>query len=188
MKRKRNLVFAIVLSTAAGILTLQTVFAPAPDSITHPAGVTITSTGTSDPEPCAYIWAYHDAPTLTKNLNKDVQAIDPDASASVQFFGEDCVFADGHSTFGTLETDFYIHLPIENLSDEEALGNWMAQVLPMIIQIPPEEIQGNYGFAEFWFMKNDAEQINVRVPLQQYKDIPQDKTGAELYRLFYIEK
>jgi hypothetical protein len=184
MKRKRNLVFGIVLSMAAGILGLQTVFAPAPDSITSLPAAKESNTEAFVPESCTYVWAYHDAPELTDSLNIDIQAINHDASARVQFFGEDCVYADGRSTFGAMETDFYVYSPADNLTNEGAFGNWMTQVMSIIVQIPREEIKGNHGFVEFWFEKNETEHIIVRVPIQKYMDESQKKTGVQLFRMF----
>ena len=121
---------------------------------------------------------------MTEKLDTAVKALNPDASGRAQLFGEDCVYADGHSTFGAMETDFYVRSPADDLSNEEAFGNWMAQVMPIIVEIPREEIQGNYGFVEFWFEKNEAEHVIVRVPIQQYINDVQGKTGAELFRIF----
>jgi len=185
MNRKRNAIIAIAVSAAAGFLALQTVSAPKPDSAPPTlAAAEAVVTEPPTPETCAYVWAYHDAPELTEKLNTAVQAINPAASASAQLFGEDCAYADGHSTFGAMETDFYIHLPVENLTDEETLGNWMAQTLPIVAEIPRGEIQGNYGFVEFWFEKSEAEHVIVRVPIQKYMNEAQEKTGAELFQIF----
>ena len=57
---------------------------------------------------------------------------------------------------------------------------------PSLSEIPREEIQGNYGFVEFWFEKNEAEHVIVRVPIQKYMDEAQGKTGAELFRMFSV--
>jgi hypothetical protein len=183
MKQKRNLVIAVILSTAAGVFTLQNVLAPAPDAIT-PIPVIETNTEIPPDGPCAYTWAYHEAPKLSGSLNTVVQGINPDARANVQFFGEDCVYADGRSTFGVMETDFYIFLTVDDLEDREMLGNWMGQVLPLITQIPREEIQGRFGFVEFWFEHADKKLIGARVPVQEYLDKGQGKTGAELLKIF----
>lgn len=118
-------------------------------------------------------------------IDSEIRAIEPAASGNASFYGEDCVYADGHSTFGVMETDFYIRIPVDDLTNEDFLGNWMAQVLRLIAQIPLEEIQGSYGFVEFWFEKNDAEHVIVRAPIRQYNDEAQGKTGAELFRMFY---
>jgi hypothetical protein len=186
MKRNRNWIIGIILTAATGFVALQNGFAPASDSVTQTPIITDTATSAPVDEPCAYIWAHHDAPELTKKIDTAVRALNPVASANADLFGEDCVYADGRSTFGAMETDFYIHLPADDLTDEEAFGNWMAQVLQMIVQTPREQIQGNYGLVEFWFEKNDVEQLVVRVPIQEYIDGAQGKTGAELFRLFYI--
>jgi hypothetical protein len=185
MKRKQNLVIAIVLSTAAGFLALQNVSAPAPDPVTQTPVVGIAVTEPPTSETCAYVWAYHDAPELTEKLDAAVKAIDSAASGRAQFFGEDCVYADGHSTFGAMETDFYVRKPADDLTNQESFGNWMAQVMPIVVGIPREEVKGNYGFVEFWFEKNEAEHVIVRVPIQKYIDESQGKTGAELFNLFY---
>jgi hypothetical protein len=182
MKRARNWIIGIVLTATAGAIALQNGFAP--DSIAQPPN--ITDTPAPFEGPCSYVWAYHDAPELTKKLDTTVRAINPAASARAELYGEDCVYADGRLTFGAMETDFRVRLPADDLTNEEALGNWMAQVMPIIVQIPREEIQGNFGFVEFWFEKNDAEHLIVRVPIQKYMDEAQGKTGERLFRLFYI--
>ncbi len=61
----------------------------------------------------------------------------------------------------------------------------MAQVLPLIVQIPEEEIQGNYGFVEFSFIKSETERIIFRVPIFTYIAEAEEKSGAELFRFFY---
>src|SRR3990172_9453746 len=192
MKHKRNWIIAIILSAAAGFVALQNVAAPTHDDATPDPVLTITAetplirseTLTPTYEGCAYVWAYHDAPELTEKVDAAIGALNEEASARASLFGEDCIYADGQSTFGAMETDFYVHLPVDDLTAEEAFGNWMAQVLPIITQIPREQIQGNYGFVEFWFEKNEAEQIILRVPIQKYLDEAQDKTGADLFRMF----
>jgi hypothetical protein len=123
---------------------------------------------------------------LTKKLNAAVQAINPAASARAQLFGEDCVYADKPSTFGVMETDFYVRTPADDLTNEESFGNRIAQVMPIVAEIPRGEIQGNYGFVEFWFEKSEAEHVIVRVPIQKYLDEAQGKTGAELFTMFSV--
>jgi hypothetical protein len=183
MKRNRNWIIGIVLTAAAGFVALQNGIAPAPDSVTQPPS-TETETAAPVDEGCAYVWAYHDAPELTQKIDEAVKSLIPNARARVSLYGEDCVYTDGHSTFGVMETDFYANLPADDLTDEEAIGNWMAQVLSIVAKIPREEIQGNYGFVEFWFEKDDAEHVIVRVPIQEYMDKGQGKLGAEIFQMF----
>ena len=135
---------------------------------------------------CAYVWAYHNADELSAMIEEKIHALDPAASGNASFYGEDCVYADGQSTFGAMETDFYVHKPVDDLTNEEVFGNWMSQVLQIVIEIPRERIQGNYGFVEFWFEKSDNEHVIVRVPIQQYMDDAHGITGAALFRMFYV--
>jgi len=186
MNRKRNWVIGVILTAATGFITLQNGIAPAVDSVTPTPDITETATSAPVDVPCAYVWAHHDAPELTQKIDETIRAINPTASARAGLFGEDYICADGRSTFGAMETDFYVRLPTDDLTNEEALGNWMSQILPIVAEIPREEISGNYGFVEFSFEKNEAEHVIVRVPIQKYIDEAQGKTGAELFRMFYI--
>jgi hypothetical protein len=177
MKQNRIWIIGIILSAAAGFVAVESVSAPT-------AEIGITDTPISNDGDCAYTWAYHNAHELTEKLSAAFLAIDPVINARAEYYGEDCVYADGHSTFGVMETDFYIHKPVDNLTNEEAFGNWMSQAMKIVIEIPREQIQGNYGFVEFWFEKSEGEHVIVRVPIQQYKDAAQTKTGVELFRMF----
>jgi hypothetical protein len=189
MKNKRSWTIALILTATAGFVAWQNRLAPAantaPEIAVNPNTVIVAKTPSATPayEGCAYTWAYHDAPELTDKVNAMVQGLNPKASARASLYGEDCIYADGHMTFGAMETDFYARLPVEDLTNEAELGDWMAQVLPFFAQIPREEIQGNYGFVEFWFEKNETERIVLRVPMQKYKDEAQGKSGAELYKM-----
>ncbi|MBI5824645.1 MAG: hypothetical protein HZB18_11500 [Chloroflexi bacterium] len=183
MKHKRNWAIGIILSATAAFVALQNVAAPAHKTETPDPRITITAPVDTSGN-CAYMWAYQDDPELTVKVDEAIRQLDPTASASAQQFGEDCVYADGHSTFGAMETDFYVHLTIIDLADNELFGNWMAQVMTVITQIPRGELQGNYGFVEFWFNKSETEHLVVRVPIQKYLNDAQGKTGVELLQLF----
>lgn len=192
MKRNRTWIIGIVLTAAAGFIALQNAASPAVDevlitpSVTNTSAIIFTDTPIASPayEGCGYMWAYHNDPALTEKLNQSVQGIHPGASARAELFGEDCVYADGSSTFGTKETDFYVQFPVDNLTDEEVFGNWMAQVLSLIVQIPEQEIQGNNGFVEFSFIKSETERITFRAPIALYLTDAKEKTGTELFRFF----
>jgi hypothetical protein len=194
MNRAGKWAIGAVLTAATAFAAYQSVSAPPPTVETEPpttaeapASETEAAPDTSLPtEPCGYQWAYQDDPGLTEELDTAVKALNPSASARVQAFGENCVRADGASTFGAMETDFYIRLPVEDLSNEEQFGNWVKQVLDIVTQIPRDKLQGpNYGFVEFTFEKSEAEQIIFRAPIQQYLNEAQGKSGAELFNLFY---
>jgi hypothetical protein len=180
MNRAGKLAIGAALTTAIAVFgVLQTVSAPANESTTSlpPAAA---QTGA-----CAYMWAYKDAPELTVSFDAAIKTLNAEASGRAEYYGEDCVYADGSATFSTLETDFHTHLPVDDLGKEDELGNWVAQVMEIVTQISREDLPGNYGFVEFTFEETEAERIVFRVPIQQYISDAQGKRGAELLRLFY---
>jgi hypothetical protein len=134
-------------------------------------------------EGCYYVWANQSLPEITEKLDAAIRKLQPTASANASAFGENCVYADGHSTFGAMETDFYVYLSIESRSDEDAMGNWIAQVMPVIDQLTG--VPGNPGFVEFSFQDNEPSPLIVRVPIYKYKNEAQGLSGAELFRRFY---
>jgi hypothetical protein len=186
---KRNLTIALIVTVTAGFLTLRNGFAPTSDvssvEIITPGVELAAITFTPPYEGCGYMWAYHDDPELTAKVSEAVRAMDPTASANAQLFGEDCVYADGHSTFGVMETDFYVRLPANDLTDENKFGFWIKQVLDFVTSLPDEEIQGNKGFVEFSFIQSDMQQITVRVPISEYLASSLNTNGSELFQKYY---
>ena len=155
-----------------------------------PADAIVADFATFPPtyEGCAFVWASHADPTMTERLNAAVRALDPSATASASLYGEDCVYADGHSTFSIMETDFYVRLPVDDLSDEEGFGIWMKQVLDAISQIPRSDIRGNDGFVDFQFIHSETDNLTVHVLIQRYRSEAQGLTGSKLFELFYMRQ
>ncbi len=184
MRRVGKVAIGATLITAIAVFgALQTVSAPANETVTSlPASETSAAAQTG---PCSYMWAYKDAPELTASFDSAIKALNAEATGRAEYYGEDCVYEYGSATFSTMETDFYTRLPVDDLSKEDEFGNWVAQVMEIVTQIPREELPGNYGFVEFLFEKNESERIAFRVPIQQYISDAQGKSGAELLRLFY---
>ena len=176
---KKIMVLLGVLILGACSFSLKSFISSLSQAITPTPPVTITPTY----EGCYYIWASQDLPEITEKLDTAIRALQPAASANASAFGENCVYADGHFTFGAMETDFYIHLSIESRSDEEEMGKWIAQVMPIIDQIT--EAPGGPGFVEFSFQDNEPSPLIVRVPVRQYRSEAQGLSGIELFRLFY---
>jgi len=188
MKNNRNWLLALLVSAVAGAVVLQNNAGRRIDlapTVTPVVVLTETETPTAVFEGCGYMWAYHEDPAMSAKVDALVKALDPTASASATLFGEDCVYADGHSTFGVMETSFRVRTFFDAFNNEEAFGNWMKQVMDVILQIPREEIQGPMdGFVEFLHVKGEVVTPVVRVSIRQYKDEAQGKTGAELFHHF----
>lgn len=184
MKNKRNWIIGIALSATAAFVAIQTVNAPSSEATTPEIEVIASETFTN--EACAFMWAYQDAPELTTKLDTAVKEINSNASATATIFGEDCIRADGSKTFGAMETDFKVRLPVDDLTQHEEFGNWIEQVMQIVIEIPREELSGpKDGFVEFWFEKNENEKITFRVPIQTYINEAKEKSGTELFEYFY---
>jgi hypothetical protein len=190
---KKSIPYIIIaILVGAGVLArnlLSTPPQPTPNSVpasmTVPAATEIPTTAEANGQ-CAYMWATHNADALSVMIDEEVRAINPAVSGNASYYGEDCVYADGHSTFSVMETDFYVHIPVDDLTNEEVFGDWISQVMKIVIAFSREQIQGNYGFVEFWFEKSESEHVIVRVPIQEYMDGTHGITGAALFRMFYV--
>ncbi len=135
---------------------------------------------------CGFIWTHKDMPELSPILDEAVKELEPNARAWASAFGEDCVYADGHSTFSAMETDFYIQWPAAELDAYESFGNTIVDVMKIVDAIPAELIIGPQpGFVEFSFTKSDNDYLIVRVPIDQYKSEAPGKSGEVLFRMFY---
>jgi hypothetical protein len=186
---KRNLAIVLLISATAGIFSLYresvstSNINSAEISTPHVEQPVITFTAAY--EGCGYMWAYHDDAELTAKISEAVRTMDSAASANAQLFGEGCVYADGHSTFGAMETDFYVRLPVNDLTDENKLGTWIKQVMDFVTSLPDEEIQGNKGFVEFSFIQSDTEHIVVRISINEYLNSSLNTNGSELFQKYY---
>ena len=158
---------------------------PTPHIDQPPNGNEVTITPAS--ERCGgYQWAYKDMPKINGPFDEAIKIINPDAKAWATAFGEDCFYADGHADFIAMETDFYVHLPVDDLTEFESFGNWILQAMNVVEGLPNDLIVGpKPGFVEFWFIKSEGEHIAMRVPIQKYRDEATGKSGEELFRLFY---
>ena len=152
-----------------------------------PSTAVIKSEPTFPITDCGYQWAYEDLPKLTTPFDLAVKNVIPNSTSRVTASGENCVGSDGQVIrFLAMETDFHVTIPVESLSDYETFGNWIAQVMQIMNRLSPDLIAGpKPGFVEFGFEKNVTEVIIVRVPIQQYNETTNGKTGEELFWMFY---
>lgn len=135
---------------------------------------------------CAFSWANSPLDELSAVLESEVKSLNLTASARASAFGEDCIYSDGHKVFHAIETDFYIDLPVTDLTDFESFGNWISQTMSFINMLSPDMIEGpQSGFVEYSFTKNENEHLIVRVPIQGYADAANGKTGESLFLTFY---
>ena len=147
-----------------------------------PTAIPITPTY----EGCAYMWGSQQLPALSSKLNTELQKINMDATGLAYAYGENCVYGDGHQTFSAMETDYRVGVKVKNVHDEAALGDWIFKVMEVILDLPPEEIQGPQpGRVDFDFKQPDPAELHVNVPIDRYRSEATGLKGAELFRLFY---
>ena len=148
---------------------------------------TLTPTSDFPYTQCGWQWAYEELPELSALFDNAVKVSIPNSSSRATAFGENCLDNDGQVvSFLAMETDFHVIISVESLDDYDTFGNWMAQVMQTVNNLPPDMIAGPMpGVVELRFEKNTDEFIILRVPIQEYNESANGKTGEELFRMFY---
>jgi hypothetical protein len=116
-----------------------------------------------------------------------VKELIPNSNSHATAFGENCLGNDGQVLkFLAMETDFYVLVSVDSIDDYETFGNWIAQVMQVVNAVPSDLIAGpKPGFVSFRFEKSVSEAIGAIVPIQEYNESANGKTGEELFRMFY---
>jgi len=190
-KNMRKVLASFILTFVLGACTPNLLVPETtPSTVTIPAQTeipTLVPTVDTTYGGCGYQWAYQDLPELTTQLDYAVKEFAPDSRAHATAFGENCLGADGQVLkFLAMETDFYVFISVEVLNDYQSFGDWIAQVMQVVTGFPPALIIGpKPGFVAFRFEKSESEFVALRVPIQQYKDTALNKSGEELFRMFY---
>jgi hypothetical protein len=110
-----------------------------------------------------------------------MQALQPDAQANAFGFGENCMHADGTSTFLPMETDFNVTIPVSDTTDN-ALGEWVVKIMQVIDNIPPDQVVGpRPGRVAIAFEANGQRQ-GVSFYIDQYHALPAGLSPAEIYQ------
>jgi hypothetical protein len=158
---------------------IQTLQTPHIDQPPNPEA--ITTVAPSNTQECAYQWAYQDLAQLSGDFLAAVQALQPGAQASAFAFGENCVHADGSTTFIPMETDFNITLQTGDLADQSDLGNWIVKVMQVIEQIPADQIVGPRPGRVSIMFQASGEQKGVSFYIDQYRALPAGLSSPEIY-------
>ena len=157
---------------------------PQPTASAVPATATLTPSPTATAEMCAFVWATQDLPDITKELQEAIKTVKTDAKAHAQAYGENCVYQDGRAIFGAMETDFYVTLQVKNINNPDELGGLIVQTMKVIEKFPRGKVPGGQdGFVEFSFKSKTQGKI-VRVPINQYKELPPGKSNKEIFQTF----
>ena len=187
MNKKLVGILAIATTAGAAIIALtQSNPGQVEPPVTTAPKVTVTASPspTAEYKPCYYVWATQALPEISADFQSAVQAVLPEAEARANAYGENCVAEDGSFTFGAMETDFYVTIPVADLTDSAALGEIAEQVLTLVIEQFPRPIVpgGQDGFVEFSFVAGTETHI-LRAPISLAKELLEKGLhGAELLR------
>jgi hypothetical protein len=173
--KTRNTLLVLLAAAGIGIFALAETQSPSVNTDGSSLAESVA------PNQCYYTWATKELPDISAEFQATVQTVIPGAEARASAYGEDCVYADGSATFGALETDFYVTVPVADLADDETLGTFIEQILPIVDEFSRPRVPGpQAGFVEFTF-KNGAEQRILRVPIPLGKQLrEQGLRGVEL--------
>jgi len=137
----------------------------------------------TSPAPCAYVWAQQDLPEISQRFNADLQKLIPEATGGAYAFGEDCVHEDGSRTFGAMETDFTVDIPVSDLTDDAALGVYLERLIPFLSAYPTDGLPARLNRIDVRFTISEQEFRYVRFELiAGVTAYEQGLRGAELLR------
>ena len=84
-----------------------------------------------------------------------------------------------------METDFRVGIQVVSVHDEYTLGDWIAKVMPIVLALPSDRLQGpQLGRVDFDFKQPDPGEVFVTVPIDKYRREAGKLRGAALLRLF----
>jgi hypothetical protein len=134
---------------------------------------------------CAVVWADQSLPDVSATVDKAIKVLQPAASASASAFGENCVYADGHSVFSAMETDFKVKIMAADLKNESDLGGWIIKVMKALETFQPGEVPGpQSGRVEIDFT-TPTDQVRIAtVPIDKYRNLPAGTSPVEIFRTF----
>lgn len=175
------LLWSIVLGACSAL--------PAAPQTIPPATVTPegqTTSPPSNPGGCSYQWAYQDLPELSSRFQQSIQTLQPQAQATAFAFGENCIRADGSSTFLPMETDFNITLQVSDLRDESALGEWIVKIMQVVTAVPPEQILGPRPGRVSLFLQSGKDQQAINFYINQFQELPAGLSNAEIFQALQV--
>ena len=136
----------------------------------------------SYPQDCGYQWARQALPELSGQFQQSIELLQPGAQAYAFGYGENCVHADGTTTFLPMETDFNVTMPVGDLSDKAALGEWIVKAMQVIEDLPAGQIIGPRPGRVGIRFESNGESQDVSFYIDQYRALPAGLGSAEIYQ------
>jgi len=110
---------------------------------TAPARSTDTPTQEFSSTECGFIWARETLEDLSKEFDAALKALDSKASGRAEAYGENCLNDQGEVVrFLAMETDFYVTLKVDSVTEKQILGELLEQVIRVVAHFPVETTPG----------------------------------------------
>ena len=98
-----------------------------------------------NPQNCSFSWASQPLPDLSKQVQSAIDAARlTGVKATAEAYGENCYDSQTNKpvSFATLETDFYVTVKVDDLTDKDELGNLLEKILTVLDGLPTGKIPG----------------------------------------------
>ena len=108
---------------------------------------------------CGFVWASEQLADLSNKFDEKLKDIQPQANGYAEAYGENCIDSQGNNVrFLAMETDFYVSLEVNELEDQQVLGELTGQVLDVIAEFPTDETPGpQSGYVGITFVTHGNE-------------------------------
>jgi hypothetical protein len=128
------------------------------------------------------MWASQPLTDLTLDLQAALTNLHPESQGFAFAFGEDCIYQDGSKTFGAMETDFNVTLPVADLADENMLGEWIVKVMDVIEALPADKIVGPRPGRVTMIFTAGTDQKFLQFYRNNYQALEPGMSGWEIYQ------
>ena len=143
------------------------------------------------------MWSPHRLDGLSQQVQGALDAAGIEgAEATAEAYGEDW-FEQGEAggsltlcNFSVMETDYYILLPVETLTDLDVLGTLLARVMAVLDRFPPEDTPGQQpGYVRVAFISRGNEEGWVRFSVTEGVQAREDGlTGGALLEALHYQQ
>jgi len=138
--------------------------------------------------PCGYQWACQELTEVSIQFDAAIKKSIPHSTSRAVDFGENNFDNKGKIIqFLPRERDFYVTIQTKYSADYAVVGNWIHQAI-QVINDPALGLMSGIkpGFVEFNIELNKRENINFRVPIQEYNETSTELSEEDLFRIYYI--
>ncbi|MBE0696293.1 MAG: hypothetical protein IH586_05160, partial [Anaerolineaceae bacterium] len=134
---------------------------------------------------CAFVWSSRSLPELSTEINQAFRKqgwaeVEVEASA----YGEDCLDPETNKIvrFTALQTDFFLNVSINSISDHQILGEWIEKSMRVLNEFPPGIVPGsNLGMIGISF-KSSSDSVSLSFPISSCRKLLNEGLrGGELF-------